>query len=445
MQKPNVTEFCDGLKLNRFHWSLLILGTLSLLFDGYDGQLLAYVMPYMLKEWHLTPVVGGWVQTCGLVGLMIGTAGMGMLADLIGRKIPLILCLAIFSVFNGGLYWVHDFNTFCLLRFLAGVGMGGVLVLTITIASEFAPAKIRARMVGIMFVGFAMGPVTVGLCSMLFIPLYGWRIVLFFALLPVLLIPFLWALLPESVRFLVQKGRYDKAVKVLRRMEKAAHVAPIEWTEENLTLPVERKASVRQLFTPKLAVMTILIWLTYFLALFNGYILTTWMPTLLTKTGLSLYKSYSYTVVSNAGAALGAVFMGFLLDRLGRKAGLIVGCLGAALVAWLFSLAAGTPWALYLLAAGVGVFFSGSNSALHAITAEVYPTSVRSTGVGWALTTGRCGAVFGPVFGGLILLLGYSFQQVFGLIAVPPLICAVLVLFYRINVKGRVWRPSRRR
>jgi AAHS family benzoate transporter-like MFS transporter len=127
---------------------------------------------------------------------MIGTAGMGMLADRIGRKIPLILCLSTFSVFNGALYWAHDFNTFCLLRFFAGIGMGGVLALAITIASEFAPAKMRARMVGIMFIGFAMGPVTVGLCSMTLIPICGWRVVLFIALLPLLLIPFLCVLLP---------------------------------------------------------------------------------------------------------------------------------------------------------------------------------------------------------------------------------------------------------
>lgn len=192
MEKPNVTQFCDELKFSRFHLSLLILGILTLVFDGYDSQILSYVMPHILKEWHLTPMVAGSVMSYGLIGLMTGTAGLGMLADRIGRKIPLIIGLAIFSVFSGGLYWVHDFKTFCILRFFAGMGMGGALALNITLMSEFAPAKIRARMVGILFVGFMMGPAIAGLCSILFIPAYGWRIVLFFSLLPLIMIPFLW-------------------------------------------------------------------------------------------------------------------------------------------------------------------------------------------------------------------------------------------------------------
>jgi AAHS family benzoate transporter-like MFS transporter len=437
MDRPNITEFCDGLKLNRFHWSLLGLGILTLICDGYDSQVLSYVMPHVIKEWHLSPVVAGSVVSYGLIGLMIGTATLGMLADRVGRKIPLILGLIIFSGFNGGLFWTHNFKTFCILRFFAGIGMGGTLVLNITLASEFAPARIRARVVGIMLVGFLLGPALAGLCSILFIPAYGWRVVLFFALLPLILIPFLWCFLPESVRFLVQKGRYEKAVRVLRRMERAARIAPIEWTEESFVLPaLERKASVKQLFTSKLAVMTVLVWLTYFFTLFGGYMLTTWLPTLLNKAGLSLIRSYGYTLVSNGGSIVGSVILGMALDRFGRKGSLIVIYLAAALVSWLFGLVAGIPVALYLCAVGTGIFYGGGASAQHAVTGEIYPTFVRSTGVGWALTMGRFGAICGPVFGGFLQSAGYSFSQIFSLIAVPPLICATLVFFYRINVKG---------
>src|SRR5208282_3821833 len=126
--------------------------------------------------------------------------------------------------FNGGLYWVHSFKAFCILRFLAGLGMGGALTLNITLASEFAPAKVRGRMVATMFTGFMIGPALAGIISIFAIPAFGWRVVLFFALLPLAFIPFLCAYLPESVRFLAGKGRYDEARKVLRKMEKAAHI-----------------------------------------------------------------------------------------------------------------------------------------------------------------------------------------------------------------------------
>ncbi|HUJ68927.1 MAG TPA: MFS transporter [Syntrophorhabdales bacterium] len=437
MDELNVTKFCDELKFNRFHWNLLVLGVLALVFDGYDSQILAYVMPNVAKEWHLTPLSAGAVVSWGLVGLMIGTAGLGMLADRIGRKIPLMLGLLMFSVFNGGLFWVHNFRIFCILRFLAGLGMGGALTLNITLASEFAPAKVRARMVATMFTGFMIGPALAGVISILFIPSYGWRIVLFFALLPLIFIPFLYFFLPESVRFLAQKGRYDKAIAVLRRMEKAARIDPQPWTESSFVLPaVERKAGVRQIFSPKLAVMTVLIWFVYFFNLLAIYGLTTWLPTLLNKSGISLVKSYGYTVIDHLGGFLGAILLGAVLDRFGRKWGLVSAYAGAAIVSWLFGRALGSPAALYALSFATGFLVIGGQSAQHAVTGEIYPTFVRSTGVGWALTMGRFGAVCGPLLGGLLQSAGFSFSQFFALLAIPPLLCAILVLFYRVNVRG---------
>jgi benzoate transport len=437
MDKPNVTKFCDELKFNRFHWSLLILGVLTLVFDGYDSQILAYVMPNVIKEWHLSPVVAGSVVSWGLVGLMIGTAGMGMLADRIGRKIPLILGLVIFCVFNGGLYWVHSFKVFCVLRFLAGLGMGGALTINITFASEFAPAKLRARMVTTMFTGFMIGPALAGIISILFIPAYGWRVVLFFALIPLIFIPFLCAYLPESVRFLARKGRYDEARKVLRRMEKAGHLAPQEWSDDTFVLPeLEKKASVKALFSSKLATMTILIWFVYFFNLLAIYGLITWLPTLLTKAGISLVRSYGYTVIDHFGGFIGSILIGVALDRFGRKWGLVTAYLLAAIVSWLFGQATGSPVALYLLSMATGFFVIGGQGGQHAVTGEVYPTFVRSTGVGWALTMGRFGAVCGPLLGGILQTAGFSFSQYFALLANPPLLCAILVLFYPANVKG---------
>jgi benzoate transport len=437
MDRPNVTTFCDELKFNRFHWMLLLLGGLTLIFDGYDSQILSYVMPHIIREWHLNPVAGGAVVSYGMIGLMVGTAGLGMLADRIGRKIPLVLGLVIFSVFDGGLFWVHDFSTFCILRFLAGMGMGGTLALNITLASEFAPARIRARIVGVLFVGFMLGPVVAGLCSMAFIPSYGWRIMLFFALLPLIFVPFLCYFLPESVRYLGRKGHYDKAISVLRRMEKAAHVAPTPWTEESFILPaVEKKVSVKQLFTSKLAVMTILVWLSYFFSFFAGYSVLTWLPTLLMKAGFPMVRSYGFALMNNFAGILGSIFLGMAADRFGRKWGLASAYAMAAIASWLFGLAAWSYVALYVVAFASGFFGGGAQSAQHAVTGETYPTFMRSTGVGWSLTMGRFGAILGPLYGGVLQAVGVSFSQFFALTAAPFLVCAVIILFYRVNVRG---------
>jgi AAHS family benzoate transporter-like MFS transporter len=438
MERPNATKFCDELKFNRFHWALLLLGGLTLIFDGYDSQIFAYVMPNVIKEWHLSPVAAGSIVSYGLIGLMIGTAGLGMLGDRIGRKLPLIIGLIMFSVFNGGLYWVHSFRTFCILRFLAGIGMGGALTLNITLASEFAPAKLRARMIGVLFTGFLLGPAIAGLISMLFIPAYGWRVVLFFALLPLIFVPFLCYFYPESVRFLVQKGRYDRAIRVLRKMEKAAGVKPTEWTEESFVIPaLEKKARIKQLFTSKLAIMTVLVWLTYFFALFAGYATLTWQPMLLQGAGISIIRSYGYTAISCLGGVLGSIFLGMALDKFGRKWGLTLGYALAAVISVLYGRSAGSPVALYVFATLNGFFNGGNQSAQHVVTGEIYPTFARSTGVGWALTMGRFGAVCGPMAGGYLAASGFSFRPFFAFFAIPLFLSAVLVLFYRINVKGQ--------
>ena len=132
---PNAAKFCDELKFNRFHAVLILLGMLTLLFDGYYSQIISYVMPDIIKEWQLSPLEAGSIASYGLVGLMIGTVGLGILADRIGRKAPLMLGLVLFSFFGGALYWAPGFKSFCILRFFSGLGIGGVLTLTITLAT----------------------------------------------------------------------------------------------------------------------------------------------------------------------------------------------------------------------------------------------------------------------------------------------------------------------
>jgi len=433
---PNVTKWCDGLKFNRFHGLLVILGVLTLIFDGYDSQILSYVLPQMLKEWHLSPVMGGSIVTWGSIGVMIGSIGLGMLADRIGRKIPLILGLFMFSFFSGALYWAPDFKTFVILRFLAGLGIGGGMTLTITYASEFAPARIRGAMVTTMFIGFMIGPAIAGTISILCVPVYGWRIVLFFGFLPLVFIPFLYWLMPESIRFLAQKGQYDRAIKEIRRMERAAHVAPQKWVPESFVFPPAYRASVKHLFTSKLAAMTILIWIVYFMNLVIVYGVTTWLPTLLVKQGVPLVRSYGYTMMQHLGGALGTVLVGFAVDKFGRKQGLFFTYLLAGISTWLFGLAVGSPIALYVIGGALGFFIIGGNGGQHVVTGEIYPTQVRSTGVGWGLTAGRFGAACGPVLGGLLQSAGVSFNHYFAWFAIPAFLSALLTLFYRINVKG---------
>ncbi|MBP1610453.1 MAG: rane protein, major facilitator superfamily [Acidobacteria bacterium] len=442
---PNASKFCDELKFNRFHGMLIVLGILTLFFDGYDSQILSYILPEVIKEWDLSPVEAGSLASYGLLGLMIGTAGIGMLADMIGRKIPLMIGLVLFSFFCGALYWAPDFKTFCILRFISGLGIGGVLTLIITMATEFAPAVIRARMVAAMMAGFMIGPSIAGWLSMVIVPAHGWRSVLLVSFLPLLLLPVIHFFMPESIRFLAQKGRIEEAIGVLRRIERAAGARPASWAKESFAVPTSAKAGIRQLFASRLAIMTLLVWLVYFGNLLVIYGLTTWLPTLLVGAGIPLVRSFGYTSLNHLGGAIGTVAIGVTMDRFGRKPGLFSSYILAAISIWLFARLTGSEAGLYIIGTAAGFFVNGALSAQHAVTAEIYPTAVRSTGVGWALTMGRFGAICGPLLGGYFQSQGVSFRQYFDMFALPCLICAVLVYFYRVNVKGETLESVEKR
>lgn len=432
----NATGWIDGLNFNRFHVVLLLLTGLTLIFDGYDSQIVAYIMPQALKEWNLTPVMAGSLASYGFIGLMIGAAFFGMLSDRIGRKKTLMMCIAIFSIFSGAAYFAPNFKVFVALRFLAGLGMGGAMPISITLVSEFAPAKTRAKAVTAMFGGFTLGWAVAGLMAMLIIPSFGWRPVLLIGLLPLIFVVIIGRYLPESVRFLAGKKDFAEAIRNMRKIEALAGLAPRDWTPEDFSQPVrQQQGSVKSLFGKGLAGMTVIVWLSYFFNLLVVYGLASWLPSLLVKSGLSLVKSYSYGMLQSVGATAGGFLLGWVMDKFGRKAGLSMFYILGGFALWALGYATSNT-ALLLAGVGTGFFIIGTQIAQHVITGEIYPTHVRSTGVGWALTIGRLGSIIGPLLGGLLQMGGFSFTQYFIIFSIPCFICGILVLFYKVNVKG---------
>jgi MFS family permease len=288
-----------------------------------------------------------------------------------------------------------------------------------------------------MFAGFSLGWVLAAAVAMAVIPVFGWRMVLLMGFLPILLVPVLAIYLPESIRFLASKGRYDDAVKEIRKVEKAARVAPFNWTQKTLVPPaVEAAGSVRDLFSPKLITMTILVWMTYLVTIMTNTGLGFWVPTLMIKAGFSMVRSYSFSAVQSIGASVGAFLIGTSMDKFGRKGGLVMTYVLGGISVWLFG-NVGSYLALFVIGAAVGLFQLSTTTALHVVTGEIYPTRIRSTGIGWALTVGRFGSIVAPILGGLLQMAGLTPRQFFMVFSVPCFVCAFLVLLYRVNVKDQ--------
>ena len=433
VQYKNVTQWLDVQVLNRFHVLVMFLCGFILIFDGYDSQIIAYIMPQVMKEWKLTPVIAGSISSYGFAGLMVGAAGFGMIADKIGRKNGLMLCLAWFCTFSGIAAFSPNFKTFCILRFLAGLGMGGAMPIVIALTSEFSPARIRAKSVTAMFAGFTTGWAVAGAVAMGVIPSLGWRAALLMGFLPIFFLPVLMKWCPESVRFLAGKGRFDQAVNTMRRVERAANATAVDWKPEHFTFGAgPQKANFTEIFKHGLAYMTILLWLGYFFNLLVTYGLATWLPTLLVKQGFSVVKSYSYGLIQAIGASLGGFLCGVLMDKFGRKVGLFICYFLGGFAVWAFGNVTGMV-SLYIIGGLAGMFIIGAQIGIQVLAGEAYPTRIRTTGAGWVMTVGRIGAILAGVLGGMLVQWGFSFKQFFVFYAVPCFIVAGIALCFRIN------------
>jgi len=394
-------------------------------------------LPLVLKEWSLTPVEGGSIASYTFVGLMLGAAGFGILSDRIGRKKTLILAVAISGIFNGLAFFAPDYTVFCVLRFLSGLGLGGIPPLSVTLLSELVPTRMRAKAVTTATCGFPFGWALSGVVAMFVVPHFGWRVLLAVSgLIAMALIPFLIVYLPESIRFLSGKGRNEEAGEQMRRIEKTARLTASQWTFDSSTQGARQvKGALSQLFSTKLATMTILVWLSYFFTLLTVHGLSVWIPQLFVKAGYSLVKSYSFSIVQSMWAMVGGFFLGFLLDHFGRKPGLLLSYMFGGFSILIFSIA-DSPAFLYLAGIATGLFVLPLPSVLHVVAGEIYPTSIRATGVGWAAVASRVGSILGPIFGGAIQMAGLGFHTFFFIFALPCFICMIFVVFYRVNVKN---------
>ena len=434
-QTINAAKWCDELSFNHFHATVLIICALILLFDGYASTVIFFLIPHFMREWRLTPLQAGSAQSATFAGMLVGSLLFGMLGDVIGRKKGLLIAVLTFSLGTGFTYWVPNISSLCALRFFAGLGMGGVAPLIIALMSEFSPAKVRAKALSVTSIGFNLGPIIGSILAMVVISRYTWRALFLVEFLALLLVPAIVLYLPESVRFLTQKGRNEAAIRELRRLERVSGSTPVDWTPASLVVPVSAKIGIGKIFRSNLGVMTVLLWGAYFFTMLAFFGVQTWLPSLLMKTGHSMVKSYSFSLVMPVGGMIGFLFTGAIMDRFGRKKTLFPAMALAGVLTWLFGIYTSDA-GLYVIGFFIGLVAGGcAMIGLNVVAGEIYPTRFRSTGVGWALTIAKLGSMFGPLLGGALQMAGLDFGKFFIVFAVPFIISAVIVALFRVNVR----------
>ena len=420
----DVQALIDAEPVSSLQKRLLFLCFLVIAIDGFDTAIIGFIAPVVRAEWNLAVAQLGPLFASGLFGLMLGAFSVGPLADRYGRKTMLVASMIVFgaaslmSSYSGGL------TAMTALRFLTGLGLGGAMPMTITLASEFCPAARRSSLVTLMFCGFTLGSAMAGLVAARVLPDFGWRVLLVGGgVAPLVLAPVLMKLLPESVRFLVTKrAAPERIAAVLGRISPAAdlHDATFVDTSPSSTSPVA------QLFRGGLLKGTLLLWLAFFMSLLVVYLMTNWMPTLLQQaSGASIADAAFTGAMYQVGGTLGAILVGRLMDHFEPHRVLFASYLMGAAFIVLISLWTDTRALMTLAVFAAGACISGGQVGGNALSAAFYATPYRATGVAWANGVGRGGSIVGSLLGGVLLGVGWPATTVYAMVAIPAVVAAL--------------------
>ena len=429
MRHIDVHELSDKARFNRFHAGVLLWCALIIICDGYDLAVAGIALPSIMKDMGVTAQNAGFMVSSALFGMMFGAIFLGTIADRIGRRKAIAICIALFSVFTAAAGFTHDPYTFSAMRFLAGLGIGGVMPNVVAQMTEYSPKKIRATMVTLMFSGYAVGGMLAALLGKGLLETYGWSSVFLAAGLPVLLIPVILKMLPESMPFLIRENRLDELKQIVARMEPSYRPD----AGDRFALPAQDRAEgapIGKLFRDGRGFSTAMFWIAFFMCLFMVYALSSWLTKLMASAGYSLGSALTFVLVLNFGAVIGAVVGGWLADRFNIKYVLMGMYALAAVSITLLGFKVPTEL-LFLLVGLAGASTIGTQIVTYAYAGQFYPMAIRSTGIGWASGVGRSGAILAPIAIGTLVGMALPLEQNFMAIAIPAAIAVIAVSLIR--------------
>jgi putative MFS transporter len=384
----------DRVPLNRFHWRLLVLSGLGWMFDAMDVLMLGFLIPPIVREFSLDPARSGLIASATFLGMFFGAAVSGRLADRYGRRGVFTATLVVFSLGSALSALAPTYETLLAARVLAGLGLGGELPVAATLVAELSPRARRGRMIVLLESFWAYGTILAGIVAITVLPSYGWRWAFAVGALPALYVAYLRRALPESPRYLAERGRAPEADAVVRRVERAGGGALLALAPA--MAPARRgRTRLTELWSPRYARRTAMLWILWFGVVLTYYGIFLWIPTLLVARGLAEVRSNEFFFLSTFAQVPGYFSAAWLVERWGRKPTLVAYLLGTAIAAFLFGNAgAGTD--AFVWAALLSFFNLGAWGVVYSYTPELYATAVRATGAGVAAAIGRVGGIIGP-------------------------------------------------
>jgi len=430
-------ERLDRLRFNRAHARLLAGSGIGWALDAMDVGMISFVMAALAKQWHLTATQLSWIGSIGFVGMTVGAALGGLLADRIGRRQVFALTLLVYGVATGASALVAGVSALIVMRFVVGLGLGAELPVASTLVSEFSPTAIRGRLVVALEAFWALGWILAALVGYLVIPAStaGWRWALAIGIVPALYALFVRFRLPESVRFLERHGRDDEAEASVRVFESASGVEAVPSVAASPRPP----RTGDSIWSPGLRRRTGALWVVWFCINLSYYGAFIWLPSLLFADGFTLVKSFEYTLIITLAQVPGYAAAAWLIEAWGRRATLASFLAGSAVAAGLFGFSH-SPATVIAFGCLLSFFNLGAWGALYAVGPELYPTGLRGTGTGAAAAFGRLASIAAPLL--VPVLLGW--EKARDLAGTHPLVFGVFAVAFVLAAAAALVLPEQR-
>ena len=432
-----ILERLENLPVGSFHYKLLVVTGLGWLFDSMDTGLISFVLPVLAKEWGLSPEQIGWIGSVGLIGMALGAVLAGTIADRFGRKNVFAATVILYSVSTGLCAVAWSYESLLIFRFLVGFGLGGELPVAATLMSEYAPSHLRGRFIVLLESFWGLGWLVAALISYLLIPKFGWQVAFIIGALPALYVFLIRLHMPESIRYLISKGKVEKARQIILSLEKKLGVASKPFDKEFLdeATPIF-KLNVFTLWNKIFRVRTLMLWIAWFGIVFSYYGIFMWLPSIVFAQGFEVVKTFEYVLIMTLAQLPGYFAAAFLVDVIGRRYTLSSFLLMSGVCAYFFGNAT-TASSILMWGAAMSFFNLGAWGVIYTYTPELYPTAIRALGSGWAAGFGRIGGMLAPMLVGVLLAGGVHMNFIFVMFASVFIIVSLIVLSLGIESKKK--------
>ncbi|MDE0743329.1 MAG: MFS transporter [Woeseiaceae bacterium] len=431
----NLNDFIDKGSITSQQILVVALCFVFNMLDGFDITAMAVVASSVSSDLSLTDDLLGWIFSFALAGMMVGAMVLAPVADIIGRRVLIILSLLLVGVSILLTSKADSLGPFIILRFVSGMGAGALLACQASLAAEYSPEKYRALSVALVTAGYPTGAMMTSVVAGFIMPEYGWRSMFVFGgLITLGMVVVAWLMIPESLKYLLEKQPKNALIKINEILQKLKH-SPIDELPERIKSHKNKTTllnNMRMLLSPKYRSLSLTLWTAFCCAYATLYFLMSWIPKLMENAGYDMAAGRNAFFLFNLGGVIGIYLLGYLSIKW-KLTNLIFNLSIASAISMIaFALAPNELNTLLILIVMIGILQQSAFTGLYGVAAKAYPTEIRSTGVGWAIGLGRIGAVIGPALAGYLILAGYDMSANFMFFSIPMIVCGFIA--YRLHI-----------